>query len=350
MRTIIVLVKQKVILSPMIQVQNLYKSYGTADAQHLVLDDISLDIPKGHIFGIIGQSGVGKSTLLRCINGLEGFDRGRLIVSGRDVAKLSDDALRHFRKDIGMIFQNFALLNRKTVFENVVLPMQCWGYSKSRMTSIANELLDLVGLGEKIHAYPNELSGGQKQRVAIARALTLEPKILLCDEATSSLDPGMTLSILDLLRSINEKLGLTIVFVTHEMDVIKLICDKMAIIAQGKIKESGSVESVFLREPEALLELVGQSRPVESLHGKAVVRISVKNENIADPFLYEMARELSVPFTILSAGIERTTRKRFGNIFLAIPENDLQKVLTFFKNRMMTCVHCNDCPAQRKIT
>ncbi|SHI14362.1 D-methionine transport system ATP-binding protein [Desulfofustis glycolicus DSM 9705] len=266
----------------------------------------------------------------------------------RSLSSLSDDALRHFRKDIGMIFQNFALLNRKTVFENVVLPMQCWGYSKSRMNAIAKELLSLVGLENKINAYPIELSGGQKQRVGIARALTLEPKILLCDEATSSLDPGMTQSILDLLRNINEKLGLTIVFVTHEMDVIKLICDKMAIIAEGRINVSGSVESVFLQEPEALLELVGQ-RPMDIHHGKALVRVSVKNENIADTFLYEMAREIAVPFTILSAGIERTNRKRFGNIFLAVPENDLQKVLIFFNDRKMTCVPHNDSPAERSI-
>jgi D-methionine transport system ATP-binding protein len=325
--------------SLMILVQNLYKSYGTAE-QNMVLKDISIDVQKGHIFGIIGQSGVGKSTLLRCINGLEGFDRGRLIVNGRNVAKLSYDELRHFRKDIGMIFQNFALLNRKTVFENVVLPMQCWGYSKSRLNPIANELLSLVGLENKINAYPAELSGGQKQRVAIARALTLEPKILLCDEATSSLDPGMTQSILDLLRSINEKLGLTIVFVTHEMDVIKLICDNMAIIAEGSIKVSGSVESVFLQEPAALLELVGR-RPIEIPHGKAVVRLSVKNENIAAPFLYEMAGEIDIPFTILSAAIEQANKKRFGNIFLAVPENDLEKVLTFFNDRMITCVHYN---------
>ncbi len=331
----------------MIQVQNLYKSYGSAE-QNMVLKDISLDIQKGDIFGIIGQSGVGKSTLLRCINGLEGFDRGRLMVNGQDVFRLSDDTLRHFRKNIGMIFQNFALLSRKTVFENVVLPMQCWEYSKSRKNSIAKELLSLVGLEDKIHAYPNELSGGQKQRVAIARALTLEPKILLCDEATSSLDPGMTQSILDLLRSINKKLGLTIVFVTHEMDVIKFICDKMAIIAGGKIEVSGSVESVFLQEPKALIELVGQ-RPIEIPQGKAVIRLSVKNENIAVPFLYEMAGELKVPFSILSAGIERTNRKRFGNIFLAVPENDLQKVLTFFNDRMMTCVQYNDSTAERSI-
>jgi len=331
----------------MILVQNLYKSYGTAE-QNMVLKDISLDVQKGDIFGIIGQSGVGKSTLLRCINGLEGFDRGRLIVNGRNVSDLSDDELMHFRKDIGMIFQNFALLNRKTVFENVVLPMQCWGYSKSRVNSIAKELLSLVGLEDKLHAYPSELSGGQKQRVAIARALTLEPKILLCDEATSSLDPGMTQSILDLLRSINEKLGLTIVFVTHEMDVIKIICDKMAIIAEGRIKVAGSVESVFLQEPAALLELVGQ-KPIEIPHGKAVVRLSVKNENIADPFLYEMAGAIDVPFTILSAAIERANRKRFGNIFLAVPENDLQKVLTFFNDRMITCVHYNYSPAERSI-
>ena len=223
----------------------------------MILKDVSLEIRKGEIFGIIGQSGVGKSTLLRCINGLESYNRGKLIVNGSEVCALSHDGLRHFRKDIGMIFQNFALLNRKTVFENVVLPMRCWGYPKTKMEKTAKDLLNLVGLENKTHAYPNALSGGQKQRVAIARALTLEPKILLCDEATSSLDPGMTKSILDLLKNINKKLGLTIVVVTHEMDVIKLICDKMAIISKGRIEVCGSVESVFLKQPAALLDLIG---------------------------------------------------------------------------------------------
>ncbi len=321
----------------MILVQNLYKSYGNAE-EDIVLRDVSLEVQKGEIFGIIGQSGVGKSTLLRCINGLEVFNRGKLIVNGRDISRLSDYELRHFRKDIGMIFQNFALLNRKTVFENVVLPMQCWGYPKTKMNQIAKELLSLVGLENKIDVYPNELSGGQKQRVAIARALALEPEILLCDEATSSLDPGMTKSILDLLRSINQKLGLTIVFVTHEMDVIKMICDKMAIITEGRIAVSGSVESVFFEESAVLLDLIGR-REIDIPHGKAVVKLSVKNENILEPFLYQMAIELNVRFSILSASIERPNKNSFGNIFLAIPKKDIQTVLTYFNNRMITCVH-----------
>lgn len=331
----------------MILVQNLHKSYGSAE-QDIVLRDVSLEVQKGEIFGIIGQSGVGKSTLLRCINGLEVFNRGKLIVNGRDISRLSDYELRRFRKDIGMIFQNFALLNRKTVFENVVLPMRCWGYPKTKMNRIAKELLSLVGLENKTDVYPNALSGGQKQRVAIARALSLEPEILLCDEATSSLYPGMTKSILDLLRSINQKLGLTIVFVTHEMDVIKMICDKMAIIAEGRIEVSGSVESVFFEESAVLLDLIGR-RKIEIPHGKAVVKLSVKNENILEPFLFQMASELNVCFSILSASIERPNKNSFGNIFLAIPEKDIEKVLTYFNNRMMTCVHYHDCAAERNI-
>jgi len=332
----------------MILVQNLYKSYGSAE-EDVVLRDVSLEVQKGEIFGIIGQSGVGKSTLLRCINGLEVFNRGKLIVNGKDISKLSDDELRHFRKDIGMIFQNFALLNRKTVFENVVLPMRCWGYPKTKMNRIAKELLSLVGLENKINVYPNELSGGQKQRVAIARALTLKPEILLCDEATSSLDPGMTKSILDLLKSVNQKLGLTIVFVTHEMDVIKMICDKMAIITEGRIEVSGSVESVFFEESAVLLDLIGR-REIEIPHGKAVVKLSVKNENILEPFLSQMAIELNVPFFILSASIERPNKNSFGNIFLAIPEKDIQKVLTYFNNRMMICEHYIDGSVERNIS
>jgi len=320
----------------MILIQNLYKSY-SADETHMVLEDVSLEVKKGEIFGIIGQSGVGKSTLLRCINGLEAFNRGRLIVNGKDVSTLSDSSLRHFRKDIGMIFQNFALLTRKTVFENVVLPMRCWGYPKADMNKKAQSLLNLVGLDDKINAYPNALSGGQKQRVAIARALALEPKILLCDEATSSLDPGMTQSILDLLKSINETLGLTIVVVTHEMDVIKLICDKMAIICQGRVKVAGSVESVFLEEPAALLELIGR-QPIKIPSEKAVVKLSVKDENICQPFLFRMATQMDVPFTLLSASIERANKKSFGNLFLEVPEKDIERVLTFFNDHKMTAV------------
>ena len=238
----------------MIKVQNLCKSYKSGR----VLSDINLHVQRGEIFGIVGQSGAGKSTLLRCINGLESFESGKVIVNDIDIARLDERAMRQFRRKIGMIFQNFALLNRKTVLDNVMLPMECWHYPQAEKRRKAEELLALVGLADKLGSLPHELSGGQKQRVAIARALTLDPDILLCDEATSALDPAITQSILELLRDVNRQLGITILMVTHDMAVIKTICKRMAIITGNRIATTGRVSDVFLAEPAELRELVGR--------------------------------------------------------------------------------------------
>ncbi|MDX9961886.1 MAG: ATP-binding cassette domain-containing protein, partial [Aliarcobacter sp.] len=201
----------------MININNLNKHYGSIK----VLNNISINIKKGEIFAIVGHSGAGKSTLMRCINGLEDYTDGSLMVNDKEIKTLKKDELREFRKNIGMIFQHFSLIQRKTVFENIALPMQLWGYKKEEISKKVKELLVLVGLEEKIDSYPKELSGGQKQRVAIARALTLDPQILLSDDATSALDPNTTTSILNLLKQINEKLDITIILVTHEMEVVK---------------------------------------------------------------------------------------------------------------------------------
>ena len=210
----------------MINIKNLNKYYSNTK----VLNNISIDIKKGEIFAIVGHSGAGKSTLLRCINGLEDYADGILLVNNKEIKNLKKDELREFRKNIGMIFQHFSLIQRKTVFENISLPMQLWGYKKEEISKKVNDLLALVGLEEKKDAYPSQLSGGQKQRVAIARALTLDPEILLCDEATSALDPNTTTSILNLLKEINEKLNITIVIVTHEMEVVKQIAQKALLL------------------------------------------------------------------------------------------------------------------------
>lgn len=216
----------------MIEILNLQKFYGDTK----VLRDINVEIDKGDIYGLLGVSGAGKSTLLRCINGLESYEAGSLKVNDVEVKNLNEKELRAFRKNIGMIFQQFSLLERKTVYENVALPMECWGYKKQDIDKKVKELLELVELGDKIKSKPKELSGGQKQRVAIARALTLDPQILLCDEATSALDPSITNSILELLKKINRELGITIVVVTHQMNVVKQVCNKMAILSKGNLE------------------------------------------------------------------------------------------------------------------
>lgn len=238
----------------MIEVCNLYKSFG--DLQ--VLKDISLTIPSGQIYGLVGRSGAGKSTLLRCMNGLEGYNSGSLKVDGIEIKDRSKEEIRNLRKDMGMIFQSFSLISRRNVYQNVALPMKCWKYSKEEQEKKVKELLELVEISDKMYERPENLSGGQKQRVAIARALSLNPKILLCDEATSALDPKTTQSVLDLLQDINRKLGLTIVVVTHQMEVIRSCCDTVSILENGKISETGDVKEMFLRKPESLLNLLGE--------------------------------------------------------------------------------------------
>ena len=238
----------------MIEINNLCKSFGSLE----VLKDISLTVKTGEIYGLVGRSGAGKSTLLRCINGLEPYQSGSLKIDGTEVNELSKKQIREFRKGIGMIFQQFSLIERRTVYQNVALPMKCWRYDRSTIDSRVRELLELVDISDKIHARPSTLSGGQKQRVAIARALALDSHILLCDEATSALDPKTTQSVLRLLREINEKLGLTIIVVTHQMEVVREVCDTISILEDGKIAASGSVREVFLQQPQSLMTLLGK--------------------------------------------------------------------------------------------
>lgn len=219
----------------MIKIHHLDKSFDNLK----VLKNISLNIGKGMIYGLIGRSGAGKSTLLRCINGLEPYDSGSLIVDGIDVKSLSETEARIFKKSIGMIFQQFSLLERFSVYDNIALPLRCWKYGKVHIDKKVKELIDIVEIPEKILAKPRELSGGQKQRVAIARALAMDPKVLLCDEATSALDPKTAKSIIKLLNKINKEIGITIILVTHEMSVLRSCCEEIAIIEQGKIAVRG---------------------------------------------------------------------------------------------------------------
>lgn len=230
----------------MITIKNLTKSFKTAEGESEVLKNINLKIQKGDIFGIIGFSGAGKSTMIRCLNRLEEPTSGNIIIGDKDITALNKRELREVRKKIGIIFQQFNLFDSMTVFENVAFSLKVAGYPKEKIKSRVHEILDLVELTDKIQAYPAQLSGGQKQRVGIARALANEPDVLLSDEATSALDPQTTYSILELLKNINNKLKITIVLITHELDVVKYICNNMAVIEHGEIVESGTTDSVFL--------------------------------------------------------------------------------------------------------
>lgn len=223
----------------MIEIKNLSKQFYTAEGTVEALKDVSLSIPDGDIFGIIGMSGAGKSTLVRCINMLERPTQGSVIIDGVDLCGLPERRLRELRRDISMIFQGFNLLMQRDCLSNVCFPLELAGKSKSVARKRALELLDIVGLGDKAKAYPAQLSGGQQQRVAIARALATDPKVLLCDEATSALDPTTTNSILELIRSINEKLGITVIIITHQMSVVESICKHVAILENGKVVEQG---------------------------------------------------------------------------------------------------------------
>lgn len=240
----------------MIEIKGLQKSFGDLE----VLQDINLTINDGEIYGLVGKSGAGKSTLLRCINGLEKYTNGSIKVDGVEVKDLDRKRMRYFRKDVSMIFQHFPMISRKTVYENIAFPMRCWKYDKATIDKKVKELAELVGISSKLYEKPGNLSGGQKQRVAIARALSMEPKILLSDEATSALDPVTTSSILKLLRDINEKLGITIIVVTHQMSVIKDICEKVTLLENGKLIVSGAVEELFVNQPGELKSFLGEEQ------------------------------------------------------------------------------------------
>lgn len=239
----------------MISITGLNKRYRTAHGPVDALRDIDLTVDSGDIFGIIGLSGAGKSTLIRCLNRLEEPDSGSIVVAGKELVGLDRTALREARKKIGMIFQHFNLLDSRTVFDNVAFPLELAGLSKREIGPRVDEILELVGLHGRKQSYPSQLSGGQKQRVGIARALANHPDLLLCDEATSALDPQTTASILDLLADVNRKLGVTIVLITHEMQVIRQICNKVAVLDQGCIVESGNVVDVFNAPRSSTMQL-----------------------------------------------------------------------------------------------
>lgn len=311
----------------MIKISNLNKYYGNTQ----ILSDVNIHMQKGEIFGIIGHSGAGKSTLLRCINRLETYEDGSILVEDKEVKDLSENELRFLRKDLGMIFQHFSLLERKTVFENVALPLECFKYPKEEINKRVDELLKLVGIDDKKNQKPRNLSGGQKQRVAIARALALNPKVLLCDEATSALDPNTTKSILNLLQDINKKLNITIIMVTHQMEVIKQICSRVAIMEGGKVLEIGDTEELFLQNSKNLQKLVGEEDIV--LPKGTNIRIIFPKEISNDSIITSMARNLDIDFSIICGKLEKYREDILGSLIINVSFEHKEKVKKYLDEK-----------------
>lgn len=317
----------------MIELQHITQRYRTPEGREfLALDDVSLTVEKGEIFGIIGRSGAGKSTLVRCINFLNRPTEGTVTVDGRCLNQMSDAELRAMRRKIAMIFQHFNILSSRTVYENAAFPLELMGMSSDAVKKKVDPLIDLVGLSEHRNKYPAQLSGGQKQRVGIARALAADPAVLLSDEATSALDPETTVATLQLLKRINRDLGLTIVMITHQMDVVKEICDRVAVMNQGVIVETGSVINVFRRpQSETARALVGsimaqnlpesaaqrilaQEKAAGTLETAHLLHMTFVGNNATNPVISEASREYGLNFNILLGQIDEVQGESFGTL------------------------------------
>ncbi|WFS00869.1 methionine ABC transporter ATP-binding protein [Rhizobium tumorigenes] len=309
-----------------VRLTDVARRFGTTPA----LDGISLTVHRGEILGIIGRSGAGKSTLIRCLNGLERADSGRIEIEGRDITGLAEQLLQPMRRRIGMIFQHFNLLSAKTVEENVALPLKIEGIGRVERLKRAGELLDLVGLADKAKAYPSELSGGQKQRVGIARALAARPALLLSDEATSALDPETTRAILALLKDINQKLGLTILLVTHEMEVVRSVADRVAVIDAGRIVEEGRVWSVFSnpQQPitQSLLEGIRPQLPDHILQRlsptsgtEAIISVDVAGPAAQGAVFNDLSTALPNSYRLVHGGIDHIQNQPVARFFIAVP-------------------------------
>ncbi|MGN0312606.1 MAG: methionine ABC transporter ATP-binding protein [Lachnospiraceae bacterium] len=309
----------------MIEIKNVSKKFHTSQGEVRALNNVSLTIPDGDIFGIIGMSGAGKSTLVRCINMLERPSEGSIEIDGCDIGALSESELRAMRRQITMIFQGFNLLMQRSCLKNVCFPLELAGVKKSEARKKAQELLELVGLGDKADAYPSRLSGGQQQRVAIARALATNPKVLLCDEATSALDPTTTNSILELIRSIHDKLGITVIIITHQMSVVENICKHVAILEEGSVAEQGEVAEVFAHpKSEAAKKLVypegDQLSFGEELSGEKLIRVVFNGaEATGTPMIARLAVEEGIEANIVYASTKSIANKTYGSMLLGIP-------------------------------
>jgi D-methionine transport system ATP-binding protein len=324
-----------------IEFQNVQKTYLVSGREVPALQATSLRVEAGEVFGLIGHSGAGKSTLLRLINRLEAPSGGRIVVDGEDVTALDSAGLRAFRRRVGMIFQHFNLLSSKTVAGNIAMPLElAGGHSRAEIDARVNELLARVGLTDHARKYPAQLSGGQKQRVGIARALATRPKILLCDEATSALDPQTTGQVLQLLAEINRELGLTIVLITHEMDVIRRVCDRVAVLDAGTVVEQGTVADVFLhpKHPttrrfvfEAEHQDENEVLAAYSHVSGRILRLTFRGEATYAPLLGHVARETGVDYSILGGRIDRIRDEPYGQLTIALVGGDLDAALARFE-------------------
>ena len=308
----------------MIEIKNLDKVFSSAGGPIEALKDINLTINDGEIFGIIGLSGAGKSTLVRCINLLEKPTSGSVILDGKDLVKIPQKELLMARRNIGMIFQSFNLLSQRNVLKNVLYPMEIAGIKKAEAEKRAKELIEMVGLTDRIKSYPAQLSGGQKQRVAIARALSTNPKYLLCDEATSALDPNTVRSILALLKDINKKLGVTIIVITHEMRVVEQICDRVAVIDGGRVVETGEVKQVFISPKSKMARelILPKNETVESINSERVIRIVFDGQSAFEPVISNIITECRCAVNILGADTKNIDGKAYGQMLLQLPDDE----------------------------
>ena len=334
---------------PIIQIKDLYKSYPGKNGPAVALEHINLDIYPGEIFGIIGLSGAGKSTLVRCINFLEKPTSGTVIFDGQDLSALSHKELCKARQSMGMIFQQFNLLMQRTALQNICFPIEIAGIKKEEAVARARELLKIVDMETKEDSYPSQLSGGQKQRVAIARALATNPKVLLCDEATSALDPKTTRSILELLKDISKRLGITVIIITHEMSVIEEICQKVAIIDNHVIAETGTVSEVFSRpQHEATRRLVfPEDRKLPDFNAARCYRLIFDGTAAMEPVIANMIMECKTPVNILAADTRVMEGRTFGQMMIQIPETvnqvNLERILVYLENKHVTVEEAARC-------
>lgn len=314
----------------MIGFKNISKTFHDGDKEVKALQGVSLTIETGDIFGIIGYSGAGKSTLVRCINGLETPDEGRVLINGEDISSYSEKQLQKRRRKIGMISQHFNLLNSANVYQNVAAPLKNHtGLSKAEVDRRVNELLELTGLSDKKDAYPSHFSGGQKQRVAIARALGNEPDILLCDEATSALDQNTTRQILNLIKQIKDKLNLTVVLITHQMEVVKSICNRVAIMEHGKISETGNLVDVFSNPQSPIaINFISKTTYYEQAKETAVLwkrnlyKLTFVGNNANDPIINRLAKKYPITISMLFGNIEKLNGHSFGILIVDIEGKD----------------------------
>lgn len=311
-------------MEPIIKIEKLGKVFATSAGEVKALEDINLEIGRGEIFGIIGLSGAGKSTLVRCINYLEVPTSGDVYFEGKSLSRMDEKQRRRTRQSMGMIFQQFNLLSQRNVLKNVCFPMELAGIKGIQARKRAEELLELVGLADRQNAFPAQLSGGQKQRVAIARAIATNPKVLLCDEATSALDPNTTRQILDLIKDINQKFGITVIVITHEMKVIESICDKVAIIDASRIAETGRVEDIFSSPKTKIGKqlILGEAVALQELNSGKKLRIEFDGRSSFEPVIANMILTCQLPVNILYASTKDIGGKAVGHMIVQVSDSE----------------------------